>query len=153
MKYLFLILLLIILILPRSSAAGDCVIDPLYSQDYPAHFAAGCFITTPEGVILARNRLDELQLFIGENEKGESAQCTASRETKEELGLDVTVGKLLHSFKTKNGSVYLFHCTIDPNTDLAKVEPLDKFEVKEIIVLDPKTMKNQHGEVEKKWRF
>ena len=70
---------------------------------------AGCLIVH-EGRFLAARHLkkDKWNLPGGTYERGESAQCTAQRETREELGVTVIVGELL---REHSNGFYLFRCT------------------------------------------
>lgn len=76
----------------------------------------------------------------GTQESGESAQCTAHRETWEETGLDVWVGELLR--KLENG-FYLFACKpkTPPPTQEIRLPEWSRTEVTEIKLLDPHTIK------------
>ena len=103
---------------------------------------AGCLVKI-EGKLLMIRHLKKGKIGIpgGHQEKEESAQCTAHRETWEETGLNVRVGKLLKKFK--NG-FFLFQCEAK---DVPKIEgdklPLPEWaknEVTEVWVKDPKTI-------------
>lgn len=57
---------------------------------------AGCVILDQDHLLVLRHRFGgELGIPGGASQKGESAQCTAHRETWEETGLDVRVGREL----------------------------------------------------------
>ena len=74
---------------------------------------AGCLIMHGDQFLVARHRKkDKWNLPGGTAERGESAQCTAARETWEELGLEVEVGALLR--QQENG-FYLFSCSLRPS--------------------------------------
>ena len=116
--------------------------------------AAGCFIPMPEGVVVAIGRFSgAIHLPIGSHEPGESARETAARETREETGLDVTVGPLLKTFE--NNTVLLFLCKPKtPVSDYSKLSPVDGREIAEVLVLDPVTMLNHDGrKITNAWRF
>lgn len=71
---------------------------------------AGCLILHNDQFLVARHRqLDKWNLPGGTKAWGESAQCTAQRETREELGVEVNVGPLL--IQEDNG-FYLFRCDL-----------------------------------------
>ncbi|MFQ5994833.1 MAG: NUDIX hydrolase [Acidiferrobacterales bacterium] len=116
--------------------------------------AAGCFIPTPDGVVLGINRLlDAVQIPIGSRKANETPQQTAARETQEEIGLDVDVGRLVRTFE--DGMVYLFLChPKEPIKDYTQLRPQDTLEVSEVLVLDPVTMVNYDGrKITNAWRF
>ncbi|MFQ5755512.1 MAG: NUDIX hydrolase [Acidiferrobacterales bacterium] len=116
--------------------------------------AAGCFIPMPEGVVVGIGRFSgAIHVPIGSHEPGESARETAARETREEIGLDVTVGPLLKTFE-KN-TVLLFLCRPKaPVSDYSKLSPVDGLEIAEVLVLDPVTMRNHDGrKITNAWRF
>lgn len=100
---------------------------------------AGCLIRMGKRVLMPRHRPSGTwNLPGGTQEPGETAQCTAHRETWEETGLDTRVGKLIERFE--NG-FYLFEC--EPKKPLTATHlplPLpewSKKEVTEIRLLDP----------------
>lgn len=116
--------------------------------------AAGCFIPTPQGVVLGiSNVLNEISIPMGSHKPGETAKDTATRETLEETGLDVIVGPLLRTFE--NNTVFLFLCAPKaPIKDYSQLRPVDTLEIAEVIVLDPVTMLNHDGrEIKNAWRF
>ena len=76
----------------------------------------------------------------GTSESGETAQCTAHRETWEEAGVDVKVGKLKHQF---GNGFFLFECFAD-NISL---ETNDAGEVKQVLLVDPTEIPSEL------WRF
>lgn len=116
--------------------------------------AAGCFIPTAKGMVLGVGRFyGDLRIPMGKHKPGESAHDTAVRETREEVGLTVSVGPLLRTFE--NGRVYLFLCTpIAPIADYSRLAPEDDAEIAEVIVLDPNTMLAHDGrKITTPWRF
>ncbi len=133
-----------------SSAAG-------YVQDAAAQRAvkaAGCFIPTPDGVIVGIGRFSgAIHVPIGSRKRGERARETAVRETREETGVEVAVGRLLTTFE--ENSVYLFLCMPKtPIGDYSKLRPADGLEISEVLVLDPITMLNYDGrKITNPWRF
>lgn len=73
---------------------------------------AGCLIMQGDQFLAARHlQKDKWNLPGGTQERGESAQCTAARETREELGVEVEVGPLL---RQQNNGFYLFSCSLKP---------------------------------------
>lgn len=116
--------------------------------------AAGCFIPTPKGVVLGVGRFrGDLRIPMGKHKPGETAHDTAVRETREEAGLEVSVGPLLRTFE--NDRVYLFLCTpIAPIDDYSRLAPEDGAEIAEVIVLDPNSMLAHDGrKITNPWRF
>ncbi len=98
---------------------------------------AGCLIVVADGVVFVKDRESGgLGVPGGHQEPGETAACTASRETWEETGLRVRVGRLLvvHS----NG-FHIFACEavnpIDPNK--LSVPSWRRDEIASVKVLDP----------------
>ena len=116
--------------------------------------SAGCYIADEHGVVVTIGRLNgRLQLPAGSRESGESPPCTARRETLEETGLQVRVGEALEV--SNNGRFVLYRCVpetpLDPEAELA---PLDFFEVREVMVLNPLTLHDARGvRVDTAWRF
>ena len=116
--------------------------------------AAGCVILTPKGIVLGIGTdFGDIRIPFGSHKTGETARQTAARETKEETGIDVDVRSLLQTFE--NGTVFLFHCIpVRPIDDYARLSPVDRSEITEIIVLDPGTMLNHDGrKIKNGWRF
>ena len=112
---------------------------------------AGCLITHNDQFLAARHRKkDKWNLPGGTAERGESAECTAARETKEELGLDVSVGELL--VQHENG-FYLFNCELaaDQYQSSYSVPPSGINEVTEIQWLYPDQVKAQDWRYPERW--
>lgn len=68
---------------------------------------AGCLVIHRHQVLLTVERTGRVSLPGGTQARGESAQCTAFRETWEETGIRVTVGPLLKQF---DNGFRLFRC-------------------------------------------
>jgi 8-oxo-dGTP pyrophosphatase MutT (NUDIX family) len=116
--------------------------------------AAGCLISAPGGFVMGVNRLiNRLQLPVGRHLDGESAAATAARETREETGIEVSVGQPL--LRLNQGRVVLFACVpVDPHTDFRHLDPEDTVEVSRALVVDPATLMTPDGErVTTRWRF
>ncbi|MEZ5501649.1 MAG: NUDIX hydrolase [Halioglobus sp.] len=69
--------------------------------------SAGCFATSDEGLLMVQGLNGKISLPGGSSEPGESAQCTAFRETWEETGLRLQPGELLRVFST---GFHLYRC-------------------------------------------
>ena len=83
---------------------------------------AGCLIRKDRRLLVVRHRLGgKLGFPAGRGKAGESARCTAHRETWEESGVDVEVGRLLGVFRV-DGPFYLYACT--PGSRLASNQEL-----------------------------
>ena len=74
---------------------------------------AGCLATRQGRLLVIRQRNGRWTIPGGTHKRGESARCTAYRETLEETGLKMHVGTLL---KTLDNGFHLFHCHADGNT-------------------------------------
>lgn len=88
------------------SSKTECRVDPRYRLNVRGN--AGCFILSDGKMLVPRHRkTGRLDLPGGTAEKGETSQCTAHRETREEVGASVEVGRLLAQF---NNGFQLFEC-------------------------------------------
>ena len=96
----------------RAPPSNTCTITSDEPPLLGAH-AAGCLVVVDGKLLVVRavqpgsRRHGKLQPPGGGVESGESAQCAAARETEEEAGVAVTVGRRLHTFA--NGFV-LYRC-------------------------------------------
>lgn len=124
------VLCLLCLLLP-GVALADCPRVPGQEDDRRAN--AGCLILHDDKVLLITHRWGgKLGVPGGTREADELAQCTAHRETREETGLAVTVGRRLAVMK--NG-FHLYRCYPEetlsseplpvPISGLAEVKALD----------------------------
>src|SRR5690606_31294452 len=112
--------------------SGASARDGLSEQDVamPPH-SAGCLIVRagPDGpevlLVHARGATFKRPLFgipKGLIEPGETPEQTAERETEEETGLNVVLGRSLGSVKQKSGKiVHAFLATIAPDS-LARID-------------------------------
>ena len=127
---------------------------PAQTDGVTAVRAAGCYIATPQGVVVNINRLlNKIQLPMGRHKQGETAAQTAARETLEETGIAVEVGEpILH---LESRQVVLFTCTpLAPVADYSALSAPDTVEVSEVLILNPHTMQNVDGRVvDTPWRF
>ena len=131
---------------------------PVHAADQPppSFDGAGCYISLPGGVVIVVNRLlQRIQLPIGRREGDESPRQTAYRETLEETGIKVNIGEPLLTLK--DDSVHLFSCTPVKElsaADYAGLQPHDRVEVSEVLVIDPRIMVNHDGRaITMPWRF
>ena len=77
--------------------APDCRVDPRHAET--PHGNAGCLIRIADRMLMVRDRSSgRLGFPAGTGNPGEAAQCTAHRETWEEAGIDVEVGRLVRVF-------------------------------------------------------
>lgn len=138
---IFLFLFFILVACTQKPSPPPCQIDPEYIMNVQAN--AGCFIKDKGRLLVIRQNFSgKLSLPGGTYESGETAQCTAHRETWEETGADVLVGSRLHVFKN---NFYLFECSLaEENIELATN---DNIEVKEVLWIDPEKTKQND------WRF
>lgn len=91
-----------------------CEVEPVAQQEFGnLKGNAGCLIVEKGAFLQVKNPKKNgtfgWALPGGTSEKGESALCTAYRETLEETGAKVSVGPLLMRFPNK---FFLFECTI-----------------------------------------
>ena len=101
---------------------------------------AGCWLEKNNGVLLVQQRNGKYSFPGGTAKPAENAQCTAHRETWEEAGIDVSVGKLKHRFE--NG-FRLYECF----SDTAQLTTKDSLEVKRVIYIRPELIPKEQ------WRF
>jgi len=139
---------------------NGCLLTLVLVLNFPANAAdervraAGCYIASEQGVVMTIGRFNgELQLPAGTREAGESPACTARRETLEETGLIVRIAERVG--ERKGGRFVLFRCIPEQDLDAAgDFKPLDFFEIREVLVVNPSTLRGTDGElVEKTWRF
>ncbi|MBI2982076.1 MAG: NUDIX domain-containing protein [Deltaproteobacteria bacterium] len=124
------------------SSKGECRVNPKFTSKATGN--AGCFILSDDKMLIHRHRKSgRLDLPGGTAEKGETSQCTASRETREETGASVEVGKLLTQF---DNGFKLYDCKPLKKVRL-KVPKSGKNEVTELLLVDPTKTKA------KDWRF
>ncbi|HQH26526.1 MAG TPA: NUDIX domain-containing protein [Oligoflexia bacterium] len=126
-------------------AAPLLTVMPGQADDYTGN--AGCLIEHRGKLLAVRHRFgSKLGLPAGTAEPGESAQQTAHRETWEETGIEVTVGRLLK----KSGSAFLYEChPKDPSSldDITRLAAHDVLEITEVILIDPQSIRPED------WRF
>lgn len=116
--------------------------------------AAGCYLPLADGIVVGINRTtNTVQLPMGRRDGSETAQATAARETMEETGIAVDVGVKLLS--VSDSSVHIFLCRpVQPVPPYDELRALDRLEVKEVLVVDPNTLRNYDGRIiDHKWRY
>lgn len=87
--------------------------------------SAGCFVAGSEGLLLVQAFNGKLSPPGGSSQPGESAQCTAFRETWEETGLRLQPRELLQVFAT---GFHLYRCEHDESS--GEIDPPPRFEVR-----------------------
>lgn len=116
--------------------------------------AAGCYLPLADGIVVGINRTtNTVQLPMGRRDGNETARATASRETLEETGIAVDVGVKLLS--VSDSSVHIFLCRpLEPVPQYNELRALDRLEVREVLVVDPNTLRNFDGrKIDLKWRY
>ena len=86
--------------------------------------SAGCFATSAEGLLLVKDLDGRVSLPGGSSKPGESAQCTAFRETWEETGVQLQPRELLQIFST---GFHLYRCERDELS--GEIDPPPRLEV------------------------
>jgi len=138
MRFIFSIFALSLLVAcSHKTPAPICKIDATHKSKIESN--AGCFIQKKGKVLLIRQRYNSKLSFPGgTHEEGETAQCTAHRETWEEAGMNVTVGRTLYTHKNK---FYLFECDIQEDLgseNLKLLKTNDPVEIIDVLWVDPK---------------
>jgi 8-oxo-dGTP pyrophosphatase MutT (NUDIX family) len=103
-----------------------------------ASSGAACVVIVEERLLVIRHRPSgRLDLPGGRSKPGESARCTAQRETWEETGLEVRVGEAL------GGRTDVFRCTPLDSISPASDPPLrwwSTVEASDVLWVDPRTV-------------
>ncbi len=100
---------------PACPATGNSDVAP----------SAGCFAASAEGLLLVQGLDGKVSLPGGSSEPGESAQCTAFRETWEETGLRLQPRELLQVFNT---GFHLYRC--ERGALSGDIDPPRRFEIR-----------------------
>jgi 8-oxo-dGTP pyrophosphatase MutT (NUDIX family) len=121
----------------------DC--DAQSQLETVAASGAACVVIVEERLLVIRHRPSgRLDLPGGRSKSGESARCTAQRETWEETGLEVRVGEAL------GGRANLFRCTPLQAVSPASDPPLrwwSAVEASAVLWVDPRTVQDAE------WRY
>jgi 8-oxo-dGTP pyrophosphatase MutT (NUDIX family) len=131
---------------PPAGGAPPCRLQPGIDDQHAGN--AGCLVRVGDRMLVLRHRWGGyLGLPGGRSDPGETARCTAHRETWEETGLDVEVGQLLMGFV--NG-FSVFACrTAEPLPADAELELPDHAtnEVRALMLSNPDDISAED------WRF
>jgi 8-oxo-dGTP pyrophosphatase MutT (NUDIX family) len=133
---------LVLLLQACTAATPGCSI--VAGEAHVVEGNAGCLVERNREMLVVRHLMSgKLGMPAGYGEPGESAQCTAHRETWEEAGLAVRVGELL--WEDPKNDFFLFACRL---ADKRSVSPgSDAAEIAAVLWLDP------HGIEPSQWRF
>jgi 8-oxo-dGTP pyrophosphatase MutT (NUDIX family) len=136
-------LLLLLLCGGCSLLRPDC--DPQAQLQPAATGGAACVVIIDDRLLVIRHRPSgKLDLPGGRSKSGESARCTAQRETWEETGIDVHVGEPL------GGRRDLFRCSPLQAMTSAGDPPLrwwSAVEASDVLWVDPRTLQDSD------WRY
>lgn len=132
-------------------AACEQVPDCKVMQDHVdvASANAGCLVRLGSALLIVKQRTNgQWNIPAGSGKDNESAQCTAHRETWEESGLDVQVGRLLEVFDN-NFRLYECHAVdrkLDP-TQALKTPLQGRMEISAARWIRPEDIEKKH------WRY
>ena len=101
---------LLLAILFTAVACADVAPTCPFTDNGDSAPSAGCFAVANDGLLLVQDLKGNVSLPGGSSEPGESAQCTAFRETWEETGLRLHPAELIQVFDT---GFHLYRCNID----------------------------------------
>lgn len=132
---------LICLALAGCGVAAEPPCPPELDQTMQAP-SAGCMALQQGKLLVVENRKGRLSPPGGSAESGESAQCTAFRETWEETGLRLQPTELLAVFDT---GFHLYHCRHHEGS--GEIDPPQRFEVRDAFYLAPDDFNDWE------WRF
>ena len=130
-----------------TSRKPQCQVDGQFTDQRVGN--AGCLVMRQGRILLVRHGASgKLTFPAGYAERGESAQCTAHRETWEEAGVEVRVGRLVKIFEN---DFHLYSCELEgfegPTSGSLEVPVTAAGEIREVLWVDSVTL------TEKDWRF
>ena len=88
--------------------------------------SAGCLVLTLEGTLLVESPRQQWGPPGGSVGAGEAAQCAAARETWEETGIAVSVGRLARRF---DNGFHLYWCEPRGKTEPHRMRPFEVYSV------------------------
>ena len=143
----------------KAGNQADCAVDPAEKPIMDAE-SAGCIILVDGKLLVERvaghgEAAGKVTPPGGSVDSGESARCSAVRQTYEETGLRVKAGKL---FGVWRNNYHLFMCTfVDPADEAKAREPgvpeSAKGSVSEKLLMEMPSMKNPKTGKKELWAF
>jgi 8-oxo-dGTP pyrophosphatase MutT (NUDIX family) len=124
------------------AACSDLEISCPVTATEAAAASAGCFSVSEGELLVVQDFSGRLSLPGGSSEPGESARCTAFRETWEETGLRLVPGERLRVFDT---GFHLYRC--ERNDKSGEIDPPFRLEVRDVFFLGPERFTDYE------WRF
>ena len=109
-------------VLLTASCAGTSEQPCPYQGEPDRALSAGCLTVVHGKMLVVDSRLGGLTPPGGKSRPGESAQCTAHRETLEEAGLDLIPRELIRVFDT---GFYLYACEIHAQSGVIAPDVLE----------------------------
>ncbi|MFT5578373.1 MAG: 8-oxo-dGTP diphosphatase [Paraglaciecola psychrophila] len=106
-------------------SCGPSMPECPYRAEQAAVASAGCLLNQGSSLLVVAGFNNRISVPGGGSAKGEAPRCTAHRETWEETGLEVTVGKLEQVFDT---GFHLYRCQLA--TTEATIDPPMRLEVR-----------------------
>lgn len=138
-KQLIVLGLAIINVACINTTTPDC---PTFKGPEHQSPSAGCIVIKDRQLLVVENHSGKLSIPGGGTEAGESAQCSAHRETYEETGLDVIPKELIHVF---DNGFHIYHCQL--HAESGEITIIRPIEISRAFWLSPQEF-NQHT-----WRF
>jgi 8-oxo-dGTP diphosphatase len=126
MRVISLLLVLQLLLACSEVQQPECP-SPLAKAVAPS---AGCFAVQDGKLLVVESLGGEISPPGGSSVAGESAQCTAHRETWEETGLDLQVDELLLVMDT---GFHLYRCSFHANS--GEIDPPRRLEISRAFML------------------
>jgi len=117
--------LLLIACAASIAACGPTMPDCPYRTEQPPVASAGCALIEGGALLVVADFSNRISVPGGSGEADEAPRCTAHRETWEETGLNVDVGKVEMVFDT---GFHLFRCRLA--SPKATINPPPRLEVR-----------------------